>query len=603
LVWPGVGSIQTKGAKTMSENSAVSTDDRFLCGFYMYPGNSAWQDFAGEHSNTGNRMTKADAWRYWIERLVDAGFNAFNIGVANDPKGTPTAENRRKKPYIKFFVELSEEYNFKIIPLLDSVYFKDDRELYKKDHREYIEFMKSQIEQDAPRAIECIKKYKDKRNVLSFSVAEEPTDCEFMHWLMAYYDAICEGLSDVKFDLIFKAARERLPLYLSDSPNLASGVPFPFTMGVDLYIFWWEFSGGCFLAAPSTKSSGAFGWYVRKLKILGRCARERNTHFKVVFTAASQEQVITEQVLDSYGTAKERIKQYAEMGEHGWLYPFEDQDAPWGLDANLLKYFRYYHPPRNCTRAMVWLAVMMGAKSIFQWALKPTPRDVRKLIRNNVPTELFEAMFDKEKEKKWYWRVHILGLDNEGTYMLDEYTEACQYLQRFGWLINNMEYDDKQDPSDWWNGEDWRNSSSGLEIIGWRDSSGQLETSGLGIYSKSFSLAGCAGEIVVLVNGNVGTWYKKKATLRLPPDKERYRIDKWGYVHEDDFTPYVEPLLIKVSLEQSSGEGLWDLESGKPLISASDETATLHVKPGGGKFLFIGSAREMTSIRRDCGLE
>lgn len=585
----------------MSENSALSTDDRFLCGFYMYPGNHAWQDFAEEQSDLGNPMTKKDAWSYWIENLVADGFNAFQIGVANDPKGTPVAG----RAYIEFFVDLSEKYDFKIIPQLDSVYFKDDRELYKDDHREYVKLMKSRIENERKmqRAIGCIEDYKDRRNVLSFSVAEEPTDCEFMHWLMPYYDTIREGVGDVKFDLIFKAAREHLPLYLPDPPVPAAGVSFPFTMGVDLYIFWWEFSGGCFLAAPSTKSSGAFGWYVRKLKILGRCARERSTRFKVVFTAAGQEQVITEQALDNYAAAKERIMQYAEMGEHGWLYPFEDQDTPWGLDTNLLKYFRYYHPPRNCTRAMVWLAVMMGAKSVFQWALKPTPRDVRELTRNNVPTELFEAMFDEGKEEKWYWRVHILGLDNEGTYMLKEYKEACQDLQKFGWLINRMEYDDTQDPLDWWNGEEWRDSSSSLEIIraGGRDSS-RLETPVRGVYSKSFSLDGCSGEIVVLVNGNVGTWYKKRATLRLPPDKERYRIDKWGYVHEDDFTPYVRALPIKVSLKPSSGKSLWDLESGECLIPAPGETATLRVKPGGGKFLFIGPSQEAASIRRNCGL-
>jgi hypothetical protein len=141
-----------------------------------------------------------------------------------------------------------------------------------------------------------------------------------------------------------------------------------------------------------------------------------------------------------------------------------------------------------------------------------------------------------------------------------------------------------------------------LEIIGWRDGSG-LETSGLGIYSKSFSLDGHSGEIVVLVNGNVGTWYKKRATLRLPPDKERYRIDKWGYVHEDDFTPYVEDLPIKVALKPSNGESLWDLESGGCLVSTSDETASIQVKPGGGKFLFIGPGHEVVSIRRNCRLE
>jgi hypothetical protein len=573
----------------MSGNRALSTDERFLCGFYMYPTSLVWEDFAEEQSSMGDPMTTADAWQYWIERMIEDGFNTFQIGVANNPRGASIPEDP-ENPYIEFFFKLSQKYNFNMIPHLESVYLKKEKDVLDNEGTEaYLKRLNEQITQGVvERAAECIREYKDHPDVLAFVVAEEPFCPEYMHWIMRYYDLIRKETGDVKFDLLFMSTREYMPLYLSD---IHGQIPI---IGTELYIFWWEFTGICHLAAPSTRSTGAFGGYVRKLKALGKHAREFNTHFKVVFTAASQESIIRfpQDIgvkLDK--SEKKRILEYAEAGEHGWLCPWGGPtQPPLHLRRKLyLKYFRYYHPPHNCTRAMVWLAVMMGAKSIFQWALKPTPRMVREIIENDVPEESYLAW--KRETGHNYWRVHILGLENKGTYMLKEYKDACQYLQKFGWLINRMEYDDGQDQGG------WSNSTSPLEIA----DSDHFDK--INIYSKSFSLLGYSGKIVVLVNGKVGTWCNKEPTLCLSPDAERYRIDKLGYVYKEDFTPDAEDLPIGVSLELSNDEGLWDLDSGECLISASGEIESIDVEPGGGKFLFIGPADEKTNIRRNCGLE
>jgi hypothetical protein len=636
---------------TLSQNNAVKAplisslwewirpkddyDSRFHCGFYTYADAGYWVEYAQQDpENLGwpprdEKTAREAALEYWIKRLVDEGeFNVFYVGVNREK-----VEDEWNYRLMEFFLKLSRDYNFKMIVQLDfaTLRFKasfklteqsfetlSDKEIPEdvlenlqpleneefEDEETFVEAVKEKIGEEqtaiyeelilkhakiekprvsieylAEQAIPFIKTYKDEPNVLAFSVAEEPS-LERKPYIEGYYELIRKSVPDAEFYLLFKTDKEELP-----EEDFCD--PAPIIKAVEPYTFHWDFSGGYCLARPKA----ALKWYRRSLKRVGEPIRRNGIHFSVVFTTYSREIVWPQQKVwgnlppddpddpgDEHDEIKNSIIAYADDEEEGWLW----------VDKDDLKYFKYYHPPQNCTRAMVWLAVMMGAKSIFQFLLKPTRLIYQEIIKERLYDErgadvnAYPPLNFNEKTGV-NWEVHILGLDNKGTHMLTEYAETCKDLQDFGWLINRMKYDDdhNQDPN------------TKLLMI-----SEEGKT-----FSTSFSLETdryrYSGKIVVLVNRQVGT---VNESFRISSD-----VKKHGEVFAEDFQPDTEPRSIQISLTPpilfDREYSLWDLKSGRCLTSTPGEKVTIEVQPGGGNFFFIGEYQEMSAIRRFCGLE
>ena len=115
----------------------------------------------------------------------------------------------------------------KLIPQLDFVYFS-------------AKWTDEQMAKTARRAGTFISKYVDHPQVLAWSVKEE-IPRRRINRLTRYYLRILEYAPEAKFNIVHNnlgAAK--------DQP-----VPDPAIMGTDRYAFWWDTSGGGYLASPN----------------------------------------------------------------------------------------------------------------------------------------------------------------------------------------------------------------------------------------------------------------------------------------------------------------------------------------------------------------
>lgn len=481
--------------------------DRFLAGrmpvgFYIYLYN--WKQY------TNSAATDLDQA---LAEMARRGFNYLYVGGASD---TPVWQR---------LLEECLQYRIAVIPQLDFAYLggpKDD------------------IAAKTAQAVPFIKKYKDHPAVMAFSVREEPGEAT-MPSLKRYYEAILKEVPDARLHLVFDTL----------GPLRKMEAPYPQIIGTDRYAFWWEFGAGGGRAAPSY----ALNWFRGQMDAFYREAQARGAEFQAVFTADT---------LESLGTEEQVRKSfYPEMSEaqrDQYLRTFKENARQKNLGLaeahdGLYRWWKYYRPPANCTRAMTWLSVLEGAHSILVWEWSPLRNDVQDFAHRTGGKPGAEYI------------CSLTGWDGKGTPQLEEYTETARELQRYAGLIRIMTRD--------------------LGKPGAPEKP-DLATSAADLCQQSFTVPGYTGKVLVLVNTAVGSWSEGRSP-GYPQGKVVYRIDDFG--NAVDYTPFTETRVVDACVSSDKLECV-DLETSKTVPMDTDGFIKLPLRPGGGRVLYIGPKKD-----------
>ncbi len=455
----------------------------------------------------------------------DHGINAIYLG------GTDTKHFDR-------VCAMTAKYGIKLIPQLDSVYFRDN-------------WTDEQMLKVAKRAGEFIAKH-DNPQVLAWSVKEEVRH-DSINKLCRYYFMIRQHAPSARFNLInsnLGAAR--------DMP-----VPEPYIMGTDRYAFWWEFSGNGYLASPGF----SLGWVRQQAAEYYREAAKRGADFMLVITqgglvlpgAANRCANIKTMRYPRTGKEKRKLHQrvmtFAKEGRMGWAR----FDTPTGPRYNVWKYYRL---PPNCMRALAWTAVLEGARLFFCWSY--TPPDKATLAQ----TFRSSALSDRSEISLWT----LAGRPGRPNPQLEEFAAAGREIRRFERIITRM-----------------------CKLPASPVSTNEKK----GFFCRAFSFPGLRGSVVVLHNANVGTWPGN--SRRMFKDSDPIRIDENGnLVGYKPFTkpmPVELSLVPQPAGPATSASGIFALAS-EDTVRQSGEKYSVLVAPGSGTMVFVGTASEAEQLRR-----
>ena len=488
--------------------------EKFLAGFYIYP-----YDLQQVAERQGQNYTAfLDAW---MRKLTAKGFSLFYVTASS--------------PNFDDWIRLSEKYNFKMIIQLDFAYLTrpnlDD------------------VRIKAPAAIRFIRTYKDHPNVLAFNVKEEPSK-DSIRTLDEYFRQIRGEVPEVPLHLL-QNNRDALR-YSFETPITVAAT--------DRYAFWgWDASAGGYCATPSS----ALDWFRKDMEVYARYSLDRGALFQAVFTTVANIHVTTDDIIHSgaYGNYG-RILQLALDENQGWSR----------LAGKRFKYVKYYRPPANNTRAMVWLSVLNGAQSVLHWSGSPTDpiQEVifTKELYKSQPADLMgEPPGTAADLARCDFEIQMFGPGNAGTPMLDEYAETVADLRNCGWFINRM-----------------RPSADQSKAV----------VSDENAHARLFDLPGYSGKILVIVNTDVGRW-DTNSIRSLVERNDRFRIDPMGNVI--GYTPQRTPRTLTV---RSSLPGkLFDAVTGRFLGPAGE--GKVNIAPGGGAFVYLGDETEWSKLRAISG--
>ncbi len=395
------------------------------------------------------------------------------------------------------------------------------------------------------RVVPFIRKYKDHPAVLAFSVREEPFNVELTRKLQEYYEGILQKVPDAPLHLVH--------CYLD--PLKAMEPPYPVIIGTDRYPFWWEFGSGGHRATPAY----ALNWFRSQMDAYYQETVDRGAEFQAVFTADTLESFATPETVrqsfypDMPDAQRAKYLANAELNAQnknlGW-----DQ-GPHGL----LRYWKYYRPPANCVRAMSWLSVLEGARSVAIWHWSPLDASMKDFAHRQTGRPGKEYI------------CSITGWDGKGTPQLDEFTAFAGEIRRYGKLIRSMT----------------KEKNTEAQPITIQDEHARW---------RSFRVNGYAGRVIVVVNTQVGQWCDGRSPGFLSP-QDVYRIDERGELI--GYKPFTQPREIKLRLT-TNGLNCVDLRQSNPLPVGADGTLSIFIPPGGGQFLFLSptGGTELIQLRQ-----
>lgn len=225
-----------------------------------------------------------------------------------------------------------------------------------------------------------------------------------------------------------------------------------------------------------------------------------------------------------------------------WLTLAQDNNQGLSEDGDNIKVWSYYRPPQNLTRATMWQTIAFGSHGIMNWACSPRPG-----------TSSFNG---------------LMGNDFKGGNVFEEYTSTIRELQPYAWLINRMDISAingvSTDPDSY-------------------------------VWKGNFTLGGYDTHIAVVVNGDVGSWANNSKTSWLTTNQP-YHIDSNGELI--DYVPCIDTRTLTITNQQPGLGSMYDLATGQ-LIGNNSGTITL--EPGQGKFIWIGNQSDMEEVRLLCG--
>lgn len=447
-----------------------------------------------------------------LKILQDHGVNVIHLAVS---KPEQFGEHLR----------LAEKYGIKLLPQLDFVYFNAS----ESDEAQ---------EAKAQQAGAFLREHAKDPRVLAWSVKEEVFHAD-VNRLAKYYFQILQHAPDTNFFTLHNGLGAA-----KDQP-----VPDPIISGTDRYAFWWEFSGGGYLASPAF----ALDWTRREAAVYYEESAKRGADFMLVTTASGllmpqwantlankPHEVAYPTTPDEQLAMQKKSLAFAEEGRMGW----RKFATPEGEFYNVWKYYR---APKNCVKAMAWTGVLEGAKLFLLWHYEP--------IGN--PERLLNA---EEAARSGLWEIQYVtlagrpGLDNP---QLTEFAEASREIRAYEGIITRMA----------------------------KAPDCPVHTDDKNIHANAFTFPGLKGRVIVMQNSNLGTWPAESRTMF--KDDDPIKIDDEGNLV--GYVPFTEPTDVRFSLtEKESDDGVYDLKTGAEISGQGGYKVT--IAPGSGVLLYIGPA-------------
>jgi len=430
-------------------------------------------------------------------------------------------------------LRLVKKYDIKLLPQLDFVYFYPPESDTAQEAR-------------AKRAAAFINKHLNDPSVLAWSIKEEVAHKD-INRLAEYYLQILEHAPEAEFFTLHNGLGAA-----KDQP-----VPDPIISGTDRYAFWWEFSGGGYLASPAF----ALDWTRKQAAVYYEESAKRGADFMLVVTqggmlmpkwantlAKNPQDVIYPTTLDEQLAMQEKILKFADEGSMGWR-KFTT------AEGDFYNVWKYYRAPENSMKALAWISVLEGAKLFLTWHYEP--------YGNTDRQPDFEAAAKSGKHEIQYFTLAGRpGMDNP---QLRELGEAAREIRSYEQIITQMA----------------------------KIPECPVKTEDKNVHSNAFTFPGLAGKVIVIQNSNIGTW----------PANSRYRFNEDDPIQIDDtgnlvgYTPFTEAIDVHFSLkDKESDQCVYNLNTGTEI--PADGGYKVSVMPGSGVLLYIGSAQDAEKLSR-----
>lgn len=490
-----------------------AAEKEFKVGVYVY-------DYAFKRiaENNGENL-KSFADRHF-KILNKNGVNAIHLTVT-DPTG---------KAFDEIWLPLLKKYGIKAYLQLDFAYYMPGK--IWTDKYESIQ---------AAKAGKFIAKYKNTPEVMAFSIREEVPH-KNVNGMARYYQKIMEHSQDIPIITVHSnlgAAK--------DQP-----VPDPAIMGTDRYGFWWEYSGGGYLASPDF----ALNWTRNEAAKYYPEAAKRGADFIFVVTANRLLSGAFD-VEKAWGktSAYKRILKYIDSNRFGWnKTSVEGKDVFWS--------WKYYCLPENCLRALIWTGIMEGAKSVLFWSYTPVTNAEMK--RTPAETVYYALKAKPKKTRTTVVWTNLAGRDGVKNHEMEEFSATVKELAPYMKLIPMMNKVEK----------------SVVET----DKKKKF-------FNRSFSFSGMKGHGIVIHNANVGTWGANSRYFF--QENDDIKTDAEGHIIS--YKPLTGTAAIEFTLKDPKTT-VFDFKTGKQ-ISVNSGKGIVNVAPGSGVILFAGSAAEFNKIR------
>ena len=412
-------------------------------------------------------------------------------------------------------LSLAKQYNMTLVPQLDFAYFNSS-------------WTDPQLDAYAQVAGDFINANDDPA-ILAWSVKEEADPSE-MDRLAEYYTKIRQVAPNAEFNTIHRS--------LTAAQNQTS--PDPAISGTDRYAFWWEVSGGGYLASPAS----ALNWTRAQAALYQPESAQRGADFMLVTTQGGLAMPAFANLIandTSNQAMMDEVRQLAEDGRMGWKV----YDTPYGERFNLWKWYR---SPENSTKALAWIGVLEGAKHVFNWHYDPT-----------VITTDFEQSASQATLPNQVILNSLAGDLSGENPELTEFGEASQEIRAYERIITNMT----------------------------KLSLSPVDTQESYTHVNAFSFPGLNGKVVVVQNSNVGTWPTNKFAFA---DSDPIFIDDEGNLV--GYVPFTNPMTVNIAFK--AGEtpvDVFDIATGLQ-IPAQGTNYGVDILPGSGKLLFLGTSAE-----------
>jgi len=391
-----------------------------------------------------------------------------------------------------------------------------------------------QMRTNAEKAGKFISKYINSPQILAWTVKEEILSAD-INKLARYYSMIREYAPDAKFCLHYSQ------LGTAEQPAPDSEI-----LGTNRYAFYWTSSGGGYLASPAF----ALNWLRNQAAIFQEKAAQRGADFMLTITDGGAQGYRKAKSLDLDKKLDCKIKKYAEEGRMGWGKTVTPEDE-------FYYYWEYYRTPGNCMKAQAWIGVLEGARLFFCWSFTPP-------TKATANATVFDFMLSKEKVGRLWTLAGHPGKPNP---QLAEFKEASREIRRYERIITRM----------------YKLPASPV-----------LTNEKQFYFNRAFSFPELKGKIIVIHNGNVGTWPENSA-YHFKEDAD-IRIDTDGNLV--GYKPLSEPMEAKFEVtDLDSSNAIFDIESGNQ-IKNTDGGYSVNIMPGSGKLLFIGTSEELKVLRQ-----
>lgn len=446
-----------------------------------------------------------------------------------------TVNRKDGMEFQEIWLPLMKKYGIKGYLQLDFAYFS-----YESTWNEKMENIRAKY------AANFIEKFKNEPQIIAFSIREEVAHNQ-VHAMAYYYQKIKGLVPDFKYFIVHSGLGAA-----KDHP-----VPDPVIFGTDRYAFWWEFSGNGYLATPAS----ALNWLRNEAANYQAEAAKRGADFLWVVTANA---FVMGSDAPEKGWARswknpilrEKILRYTREKRFGWNKDKVGKDE-------ILWAWKWYLPPKNCTKAMIWTGILEGAKSILFWSYNP-PADK---MEANSPAEAISRRIARRPARhkgdiSWVSMAGRPGIENTS---LKEFAQTAEELAPYSKLICMM------------------NKSPESPVITDKKKK---------IFNRAFTIPTYNGKIIVIHNANVGRWPGNKAVFG---SNDNIKIDKNGNL--EGYIPFKTPQKVDFKIKKQTQSEVFDWITGKK-ISLNHNSGTVNILPGSGTMLFMGSEKEFLRLKK-----